>query len=76
MFAEVLSCFVKYGLEDATKSKKVSEFLLSWSKASSFDMTLMFLEDNEKSKLAQIAQELTKTDKNSHASFKKVYINI
>ena len=74
MFTEVLSSLVEHGLKDEVK--KVSDFLIAWSKASSFDMTLMFLEDAEKQKLARIATELSKVDKGAHAGFKKVYIDI
>jgi len=47
-------------LEDSVKANKSGEILVAWSKAASFDMTLMFIEDDEKKILDKISKLLEK----------------
>lgn len=54
IFSGALSALAQHGTGDADSSKKTAEFLLAWSKASGFDMTLMFIDENEKKNLKAI----------------------
>jgi len=44
----VLEAFTSHGLNDSESIAKTGEFLMNWSTSSSYDMTLMFIDDAEK----------------------------
>ena len=46
-------------MADANLTIKSANFLVAWSKASGFDMTLMFCEDSEKEILKAVYEKLT-----------------
>jgi len=48
VLSPVLGAFVAHGLDDAKSISATGEFLMNWSKSSSYDMTLMFIDDAEK----------------------------
>ena len=54
VFSGLLSAITEHGLSSKDGAKHAGEFLASMSKASSFDMTLMFLEDSEKKSISSI----------------------
>lgn len=51
IFKGALEAISKHGLGDQEATRKSASFLVAWSKASSFDMTLMFIEDSERAVL-------------------------
>lgn len=54
VFSRLLSAITEHGLSSDDGAKHAGEFLASMSKASSFDMTLMFIDDAEKKSIKQI----------------------
>jgi hypothetical protein len=63
----------EYGLKDDVNY--VSKLMISLSKASSFDMTLMFMDSKEKKDLINIIQELKKAtiDKDTLKKLDNIY---
>jgi hypothetical protein len=73
----ILAAISEHGLADAAGSKHAGEFLASLSKASNFDMTLMFIDDAEKKHIAKILAAAKKqSDKSINAKLDEVYGNL
>ena len=53
----LLQAISEHGLGDKESSEHAGQFLLSLSKASNYDMTLMFIDDNEKDIIKKIVQK-------------------
>jgi len=62
LLAPVLQAFNEHGLS-AANCKHTAEFLLTWSKTSNFEMTLMFIDDKERKILADVAAALKSNHK-------------
>ena len=60
LLAGVLQALALHGLANADSCKHTAEFLLSLSKASNFDMTLMFVDETEKKDLGTIISAVKK----------------
>lgn len=69
VFSGLLTAITEHGLSSKDGAKHAGEFLASMSKASSFDMTLMFLEDQEKKAIKSI---LTLAKKQSDKATAKI----
>ena len=54
----MLVALANHGLKNESDCIKVGEFLVTLSKASNFDMTLMFIDDKEKKELSTILKAL------------------
>lgn len=64
----------EHGLADKESTNNTAKFFISLSKASNYDMTLMFINDSEKEKILEIRSKLDKHgDKNVKASFNSIY---
>jgi hypothetical protein len=57
-FSIALNSMTQNGLDRPEETIHCAEFLIAWSSASSFDMIVMMLEDNERTQLKQIANAL------------------
>ena len=60
LFAAILKTLADFGLQDEDGMKHASTLMAALGKASSFDMTLMFMNPNEKKDLVSIVQGLKK----------------
>ena len=70
----ILNAFAEHGTVDNESIKHSAEFLLSLSKSSNFDMTLMFIDDVEKAHVKKIKKCVSKLgDSNLQGSFDKVF---
>lgn len=54
VLAGFIGAMTDHGLKDAESTKHTAQFFISLSKASNFDMTLMFVNDTEKDKILEI----------------------
>lgn len=70
----ILNAFAEHGLLDNESIKHSTDFLISLSKSSNFEMTLMFVDEVEKSHIKKIKKSISKLkDTSLQASFDKVY---
>jgi hypothetical protein len=77
VFSGLLSAISTHGLSSPDGAKHAGEFLASLSKASNFDMTLMFIDDSEKKTIAEIIKEAKKqSDKSTIKKLDEVYGNL
>jgi hypothetical protein len=60
LFAAILKTLADFGLQDEEGLKHASALMAAMGKASSFDMTLMFMDSKEKKDLVSIVQSLKK----------------
>ena len=68
LLAPVLQAFSEHGLS-SSNCKHTAEFLLTWSKTSNFEMTLMFIDDSERKILADVGASLKKDHKDLHEKY-------
>jgi hypothetical protein len=61
LFAAILKVINDTGLSDSDGITHAAQLLIALSKASSFDMTLMFMDSKEKKDLVNIIQTIKKT---------------
>ena len=72
LLAGVLEALTTHGLGDADSSKHSAELLLSLSKSDNYEMTLMFIDDAEKTKMKKIGDAIKK-HKDVYNRYNKVY---
>ena len=72
LLSGVLDAFTTHGLGDADSSKSSAEFLISLSKSDNYEMTLMFIDDAEKTKMKKIGDAIKK-QKDVYDRYMKVY---
>lgn len=74
VLAGFIGAMAEHGLGDAESTIHTAEFFCSLGKASNFDMTLMFVNDEEKEKILKIKQQLKQHgDKAVLTKFDKIY---
>ena len=74
IFSACLQAISLHGLGDKASVEKSGNFLTALGKASSFDMTLMFIDDSDKAVLSQVSKSLKQHGcKDTSAGFEKVY---
>ena len=76
VLSPVLEAFIAHGLSDNDSIIKTGEFLMNWSNSSSYDMTLMFIDDAEKKHFAKIGQALKNADANLFKKYDADYGDI
>jgi len=78
LFTGMVGALASHGLAEADSCQRTAEFLLSLSKASSFDMTLMFADEAEKKDLATITAAIKRLCPGGDLlqRFNKVYGNL
>jgi len=70
--AGVLEALTTHGLGDADSSQHSAELLISLSKSDNYEMTLMFIDDAEKTKMKKIG-DAVKQNKDVHGRYMKAY---
>ena len=74
LFSMALTALEKHGTDDKADTEKTANFLIALGKASNFDMTLMFINDDDKKILFQILFELKQNgNKDLTNKFESIY---
>ena len=58
LLSGILEAFSNHGQDNNENKKHAAEFLVSLSKSDNYDMTLMFIDDSEKTKLKKIGDSV------------------
>lgn len=75
LFSALMAVLSTFGIENKENIEQTANMMVSFSKASQFDMTLMFMDSKEKKDLIKIVQEVKKAgiDKEVLKKIEQIY---